>query len=281
MTIEELKYRQNLDLDTKIAMTNQRIFEWYYRWGGEVYVSFSGGKDSIVLLDIVRKEFSNVEAVFVDAGLEYPEIRQFVKTIPNVRWIKPKMDFKTVLDTYGYPIISKEQSRYICDVKSPTTSEKLKERRLNGPTYKISNKWKFLIDAPFKISDRCCYKLKKEPIARYERETRNKPFIGIMAEESMQRKMAYLKSGCNSFNSTRPKLTPMAFWTTKDVWEYINRYNVKYSSIYDLGYSRTGCMFCMYGIHCENSPNRFQLMKETHPQMYEYCITKLRLWESP
>lgn len=275
MTTEELKYRQNLDLDTKIAMTNQRIFEWYYRWGGEVYISFSGGKDSTVLLDIVRKEFPNVEGVFVDTGLEYPEIRQFVKTIPNVRWIKPKVDFKTVLDTYGYPVISKEQSRYICDVRSPTTSEKLKDQRLNGKNFKISKKWRFLLEAPFKISDKCCYKLKKEPIARYEKETGNKPFIGTMAEESMQRKTAYLKSGCNSFNSTRPKSTPMAFWTTRDVWDYISKYNIKYSSIYDMGYNRTGCMFCMYGVHCEKNPNRFELMKKTHPQMYQYCISKL------
>lgn len=68
-----------------------------------MYVSFSGGKDSTVLLDLVRSEYPNVKAVFVDTGLEYPEIRSFVKTFDNVEILKPKKNFKQVIQEYGYP----------------------------------------------------------------------------------------------------------------------------------------------------------------------------------
>lgn len=43
------------------------------------------------------------------------------------------------------------------------------------------------------------------------------------------------------------------------------------------GVSRSGCMYCMYGVHLEHEPNRFQLMEKTHPQQYHYCIHELGL----
>lgn len=73
---EDLKYFQAMPLDIKVAMTKTRIREWVKEYGTDgVYVSFSGGKDSTVLLHIVRELYPNIEPVFVDTGLEYPEIR--------------------------------------------------------------------------------------------------------------------------------------------------------------------------------------------------------------
>lgn len=112
--IEELRYKQALPLDVKVAMTKNRIREWVKEFSTEgVYVSFSGGKDSTVLLHIVRSMYPTMPAVFIDTGLEYPEIREFVKGFENVEWIKPKMNFKKVIDQYGYPFISKELSAVI------------------------------------------------------------------------------------------------------------------------------------------------------------------------
>lgn len=108
-TIDDLKMRQALPLDVKVRMTQQRIREWVNEFGIDgVYVSFSGGKDSTVLLHIVRQIYPDMRAVFVDTGLEYPEIREFVKTFENVEWLKPTMTFKQVIEKYGYPFISKE-----------------------------------------------------------------------------------------------------------------------------------------------------------------------------
>ena len=110
-TISDLYQMQSLPLHIKVRMTQLRIRGWIDEYGEDgVYVSFSGGKDSTVLLDIVRKMYPNVLAVFVDTGLEYPEIRNFVKTFDNVEWLKPKKTFRQVIEEYGYPFISKEVS---------------------------------------------------------------------------------------------------------------------------------------------------------------------------
>jgi len=83
----QLKQRQSLPLAGKIKLSISRIKHWYEQWEGQVYVAFSGGKDSTVLLHLVRSLYKKVPAVFVDTGLEYPEIRDFVKTIDNVVWL--------------------------------------------------------------------------------------------------------------------------------------------------------------------------------------------------
>lgn len=270
-----LKQRQELPLEAKVIMSQQRIRQFYDHFLGDVYVSFSGGKDSTVLLNLVRDMYPSVPAVFVDTGLEYPEIREFVKSVDNVTWLKPKMPFPQVIEKYGFPVVSKEQSQYIQQFRN-AKSQKTKDTRWNGNKWgqgKISKKWKFLVDAPFKIDERCCDVMKKKPIYKYEKETGMYPFIGTMACESSHRKILYLKSGCNAFDSKRPKSMPIAFWKEEDVYEYLK--DKPYSKIYDMGYKRTGCMFCMFGVHLEKEPNRFQLMKETHPKQYDYCINKL------
>ena len=119
MNINELRTMQNYPLELKIAKTKLRIHEWVSEYGIEgVYVSFSGGKDSTVLLHIARQIYPNIKALYIDTGLEYPEVKEFVKTWDNVDIIRPKLSFKQVLEKYGYPVISKEQSQYIYQYRS-------------------------------------------------------------------------------------------------------------------------------------------------------------------
>ena len=290
-----------LPLEAKVVIAEQRIKQWYDYWDGQVYISFSGGKDSTVLLHIARKLYPNIKAVFVDTGLEYPEIRDFVKTWSNVDWIKPKKLFTEVIQTYGYPVISKEVSQVIYSARENIKRGCLNTwgvNKINGtaldkqgnPSMYNCSKYKYLLDAPFLISDKCCYHMKKSPIHKYSKDTGLKAITGQLAEESALRKSQWIKAGCNAYNATNPISNPLSVWTEQDVLQYIHDNNISIAPVYGVieksdkgfyttGAKRTGCMFCMYGVHLEKHPNRFEQMKVSHPKQYEYCMTKLGLAE--
>ena len=285
---------QSLPLELKIIKSQQRIREWYEHWQGNTYISVSG-KDSMVVYDLVKKQYPNTPAVFCNTGLEWPEVIANIKTLDNVEIIRPKMNFKDVIDKYGYPVVSKEQSWFIYQYRT-TKSEKLKNYRWYGDNkkrFKISEKWKYLVDAPFKVSSLCCDVMKKRPFEIYEKKTGRKPFLGVMAADSRQRKGQYLRhGGCNAFNlKKRPRSNPIGFWVKQDVLQYIFENKISYPACYgDLVVDNngifkmseepnTGCMFCMFGVHMESEPNKFQRMKLSHPKQYDYCINKLGLGE--
>jgi len=100
-TKADLTIMQNYPFSVKIGRSQTRIMEYYNNLDGKIYVAFSGGKDSVVLLDLVRRIYPDVLAVFCDTRLEYPELRQFVKTIPNVKWLHPEKTFVEVIKEKG------------------------------------------------------------------------------------------------------------------------------------------------------------------------------------
>ena len=319
----ELKQMQAVPLEGKIIMTKHRIREWYDHFDGQVYVSFSGGKDSTVLKHIVDSMFDDVPAVFVNTGLEYPEIQNFVRDVKSGKYncfntdveiIRPEIMFNEVVHKYGYPVVSKEIANSIYHVKRSRLKgryDTVRDKQLQGiakkPDGSLSpynkKKWEFLLDAPFEISDKCCTVMKKNPTIQYEKKTGRKPILALLACESRKRKMEWMQTGCNAFEKLRAQSQPMAFWTEQDVLHYIKKYNIPYASVYGdivfkeqddtlngqmnitdylginacdpletTGCDRTGCIFCMFGAHLDETPNRFQRLKETHPKQYDYCI---------
>ena len=350
---EDLKQMQSLPLDYKIILSEERIKAWYdtwtkfeiydketgktrfdtiavYHWEepkmkpseyivsqepGQVYVGFSGGKDSTVLKHIVENMGGvwDVPSLFVNTGLEYPEIQRFAMSQPNVITVRPEMRFDEVIKKYGYPLVSKEVAQTVYEAKRNAETGKYTYRlkKLNGecvdrdgnPSQYNIPQWKFLLDADFDISHKCCDVMKKNPAKDYEKATGRKPMLATMASESRLRYTKWMKFGCNAFDQARPTSQPLSFWTEQDILHYIKKFDVPYCSVYGdiqlkqkkefsaqvnlidyLGCyepedtlettacDRTGCIFCMFGCHLEKEPNRFQRLKETHPRQYEYCI---------
>jgi 3'-phosphoadenosine 5'-phosphosulfate sulfotransferase (PAPS reductase)/FAD synthetase len=101
---------QILPLEEKVRATARRIEEWLGRFP-DARISFSGGKDSTVLLHIARMVKSDIKAVFADTGLEYPEIREFVLQTENIETVRPKKSFLEVIRDYGYPLVSKRMAQ--------------------------------------------------------------------------------------------------------------------------------------------------------------------------
>lgn len=277
-----LHQKQSLPTKIKVEMAKRRVREWYEAWDGNVYVSFSGGLDSTILLQIVRSVYPHVPAVFVDTGLEFPEIREFVRIVPNVVWLKPKYTFKQVCERWGYPVWSKKVAMSF-DRYRNTNSDVQKALRLAPGTNPTTGRWQtkgviprcaqYLLDAPFKISDHCCSVLKHQPLKAYEKKTGSKAFVGTMASDNKPRKDEVIKNGCNAFKAGHPTSRPMSFFTPDDI-QRIKRV-IPYSRIYDMGYESTGCMFCMFGVQQEikkGKKNRFSLLKESHPRIHEKAL---------
>lgn len=298
-TKEDLKYFQSMPLDIKVAMTKTRIREWVNAFGESgVYVSFSGGKDSTVLLHLVRELYPDVPAVFVNTGLEYPEIQSFVKTFQNVEIIRPAMPFNKVISTYGYPVISKEVSFKIFHARKGCSwaVKQVNGERLdadgNKSRYNI-DRYKALLETDFMIGNDCCNIMKKNPAHKYSKKYDRKPIIATLAAESALRTQKWVQNGCNAFDCKSPVSNPMSFWTENDVLQYIYENNIPIASVYgDIikdegqmsmfesnegckfrtsGCDRTGCIFCGFGAHMEQE-SRFKRLKETHPKQYNYCI---------
>lgn len=303
----DLVQMQSLPLKYKIIMTKQRIKAWYDYWDGNVYVSISGGKDSQVLAHIVKEMYPDVPLVFVNTGLEFDSVRLKGMELAD-EVLRPSMNFVSVITKYGYPIISKEVSQTIsaCQIRKqsgkPLASyrmEKLNGTLINKNIGSLSSynmpKYKYLLDAPFRISHKCCDVMKKKPSKEYEKVHNSKVIIGTMAEESRLRKTKWIKSGCNAFEEKRPTSQPLSFWTEQDILHYIKMNNLKIADIYgdivytdddgmlydnDLfndymqltttGAKRTGCVFCMFGI--TQDTDRFLRLKADEPQKYDYVM---------
>lgn len=286
-------------------MTQRRIREWYEEFYGDVCVYVSGGKDSQVLAHIVKNLYPNVPCVLVDTGLENNSVRKKAIELSDTVLI-PEMNFVQTVTKYGYPVISKEVAKRVYEYRNAEKKGNLENslaykefngiREIDGQKSSYNKaKYKFLLDAPFRISHKCCDIMKKKSSKIYEKETNRKPFIGTLASESRGRRLSWIKNGCNAFDSKRPTSQPLSFWTEQDILNYIKLYNLDIASIYgdivytdddgmfydnDLfsqvmkltttGAKRTGCVFCLFGI--TQDTDRLVRLKESEPKKYDYVM---------
>jgi len=293
-----LNVKRMLPLKQKILLAENRTKEYYDAFKGEVFISFSGGKDSTVLKDIVKRLFPDVPLVFSNTGLEIPEIRRFaMKYADEVVYPKKGVTFKNILMTKGYPVIGKQQARFIRDLQNPSEKNAAtRNLRLTGlnrkgeycPAMRLPKKWLPIVDSDLRVSEECCQLLKKEPLHRYQRETGRMPIIGTTAGESSSRERRYLLEGCNVYNGSRSVGRPLMTWTEQDVLMYLLLFNVEYSEVYGdilydpekkklvcTGEPRTGCTYCPFGAHLEPFPNRYERMKVTNRKCWEAAMRPL------
>ena len=228
------------------------------------YISFSGGKDSTVLSALVDMALPNnkIPRVYANTGIELNMIRDFVielsKTDNRIQIIKPSIPIKQMLDREGYPFKSKRHSQMWAiwnNNHNNTSAIKYRDGLYNFSSNKCPKKLKyqFTDDFSLKLSDKCCFRLKEEPLKKWQDEN-NKPYgiVGIMREEGGRRSWAQ----CLAFNGKNLKnfqpLAPIA----KD-WEewFIKMYNIKICDIYKPPYSfeRTGCKGCPFNIHIQRT----------------------------
>ena len=330
----ELERRLKQSLDAKIFHFVSVFVEFFIYYHGEVYLSWSGGKDSDVGCDIIDRIWSGEFVgkymtkdtwqlvvfykkpmrVFCNTGLEFPEIVQRVKERSalhnDVVIMKPKMGFVRVIKEIGLAVGSKKIAMQLSRLKkmlsnpSPKNENTIKlyttgiksdgTKSLN---FGLSKRWLKLLDAPFPVSDKCCNIFKKEPFKRYEKETGKKPVMFTTTEESAQRKLSYMQTGCNTFEKGKEKCRPYSIFTEENTWEYAERFGLTFAPVYyertvdveqiDGSFitrtleaeERTGCTFCMFGVHLEDKKknNRIQRLALSHPKYYDIIINKCGL----
>lgn len=264
----------------KIKLSEQIIKNEYDKNNGNVFVSFSGGKDSTVLLHLARKIIPNIKAVFSNTTNEDIDIVKYVKSHDNIIWVKPKMNFKAVVKKYGFPLVSKEVSQKVYELKH-TKSQKLRDIRLNGyenGSGKLPVKWRYLVKQDFDVNSKCCAILKKNPIEQWQKQNNMKPLIALMQDESALRKQLALY-GKEDGKKVYPFLR--TGWNDEDIWRYAKINNIRFADCYYDRFidgvllkaeTRTGCIFCGFGIHLENE-SRFEKQKIKNPKRYETMMS--------
>ena len=279
MTYEELKERQGWTLAQKIDHSLGVIEQFSNHFDGMVYVAFSGGKDSCVMLSLVEMLIPQVPAMFIMTGCESPSVCRFIREMKaeghNIEITKPKKTLKEVFAKEGFPLVSKKTAHNIMAVRR--NPDCVNSQRLVDPKnkHRIPAKWLYLLNEPYEVSDRCCYWLKKSPSHEYGKRTGRYAFVGVLASESDSRAAGYItRGGCNSFDdshNTYPTSWPLAIWNEEDIWAYIKDRGLRIPDIYEKGATRTGCMGCGFGAHISTAG--LDTLRELWPKMYDMILS--------
>ena len=266
-----LNKRMKYSLDYKIILAKTRINAAIMTYGvNNCYVSFSGGKDSAVLSHLILSMGYKLEHVFSNTRLEYPDCVRFAHEWCRKKGVKltvilPDIMPYEVWKKYGYPMFSKEIANILERVRTHKTVNPKKLKRVKN----------FLKYKDVKISERCCYYLKKKPIIGWQKRSNKKVAImGVRAEESRVRRTVWVRKGCIYETKDQVVVHPIIFLTEKDVWDYVKRFKIRLASIYYNGVKRNGCYCCGFGCHL-NDENNFVKLKKLNPKLWENVMNHL------
>ena len=224
------------------------------------YISFSGGKDSVVLSHLIDMALPNnkIPRVYLNTGIEYLTLVSFVERErerdSRIEIIKPKKNIRTVLEQYGYPFKSKEHSQkvsyYQNSGKGKTVKNYLGEGTKSGFLCPDKLRYNFTPEFKIKVSDLCCKKLKKEVAENWAKENRRSITItGVRQEEkglrsSMQGCTVFYDDNCKELK----KFHPLFPCDDNFINEFIKQYKIELCALYypPYNFKRTGCKGCPF-----------------------------------
>lgn len=213
--LESLKDKVEIPLEEKLRLTDAVIETNLRKFRDDCVVSWSGGKDSTLVLWFVREIWPDIKVVFNDTGVEYPETIQFIKEVAaswklNLTITKPIKTFWKCAEEYGFPNGSKSNNQ---ENKTP----------------------------------HCCYFLKEKPMKDAIRLYKWKAvFDGVTAVESRIRMFSARDYGTCHFNTKWhiQKVRPILYWTEDEVFDFMKREGIPLNPRYSMGARRVGCMTC-------------------------------------
>ena len=279
MDLQTLRERQAWTLTQKIDHSLGVIDQFASHFDGQVYVSFSGGKDSVAMLSLVEVIIPRVKCMFVMTGCESPSVCRFIRQLKadgkDIDIVRPRKTLKQVFAEYGFPLVSKKVSHQIQCVRRNPYCQSSRELLRRDNKYCIPERWMYLLNEPYEVSARCCHWLKHLPAYDYGKQTGRHPYIGLLAHESYQRTLGYIQQGgCNFFGTEgkqHPRSLPLAIWTDDDVWAYIRDRGLTLPDIYEKGARRTGCMGCGFGAHINS--DGIDTLKRLWPKWYDLIMS--------
>ena len=278
---EQLAQLQAMSLDYKIAWS-RAVIERALPELRRPSVAFSAGKDSTVLLHLLREYRPDIITIYGNTTIEFPECVKFARELKeqwqlNYHEARPDVSFWWVVEEYGWPLLGKHFGVGGVAHKSSREiffGDLAAEGKLTGG---------YAIQAEVPISSACCTFLKERPSQKLQRTLGvDGVFLGILAAESRRRMFNFLEYGEWYYAKSQKmwKCHPLAIWTDDDIWAYIRRFDVPYASLYNMGYhnsqgefichKRNGCMFCGMDIGFPN--NHLAIMRRTHPKAWKVLM---------
>ena len=275
-----------------------------------------GGLDSITLLVFLRSIGIDCPAISV-SSLEDKSIQKIHKKLGVISLKSAKReDGKywtkvSILQEFGFPVISKEVAAKIELLEHPSTKNATVRHAIvtgetgeyggnrTGTRMKLPQKWLELFAgnenerenvnyqiAPFSVSSKCCYYLKEKPCDDWARENDSVPFLGLMASEGGRREKSLKMHGCNYWGKTTIRSAPFAIFSRQDLLQLALELNVPVPEIYGkiekdgngklytTGAQRTGCSMCGFGVHLEKRPHRFDRLHDRNIQEWDFWMKR-------
>jgi len=309
VTYNEFAQKQSLPYAAKVIHAEIRAREFYDKMIGEgknCHVSV-GGLDSITLLLFLRSIGIDIPAISV-SSLEDKSIQRVHRQL-GVEVLNPYKSKVQVLKELGYPILSKEKAGKIELLQNPSPKNATVRHAImtgdtgkqggyrKGTRMRLPQKWLNLFagmenekygtnyaQAPFRVSNRCCYYMKEKPCGDWARKQNSVPYLGLMASEGGQREKALIVHGCNYYGKTTTRSCPFAIFTRQDLLRLALELRVPVPNVYGTietdengnlrttRAQRTGCSMCGFGIHFEKRPHRFDRLREDNPKEWAFWM---------